>query len=336
MAENKTYMNISDLRYIRCPYCSSTIRLQRSIDRRENRIRLGVAFCDCDSYPIFESILILQKPINRIVLDDILNQKYQRAFNRLINLQWGYNRFLKMTGPHTKISQAYERIFSRQLLNGIGYANTIRPLLLFPSSRAWAQYLLRLPQAPESKILRALLSWMPKQPSVIIDVGCGITPYAVFSKTLNATALIGIDKSFALLYLSSVFFKNHHQSLVCTDLSQGFPVKPNVADLTFSLNCFTYLYNQMGTLRSMIGSTKTRGAVFLGDMHESIYPPQMHWYPRKPIFYTTGVTRAYKIMDYDNLVIHLDTPVALSSLPPVKYRGRGRYGIIFTHKRIQK
>ena len=264
------------------------------------------------------------------MLKDIRAHRFIRARNHLISLHPGYNRILKLLSPGTMLDRTYRFVTSRPLISDIGYRFTILPLTAFPQEREWGKYLMRLPTSPESKIPEWIIT-QTRRVRTIIDVGCGITPYAVHPAITNVPSLIGIDSNFALLFISSIFFKNTHQSHICADLSHGFPIPPKAADLVFSLNCFTYLYNQKETLRAMMQSVKRDGTVFIGDLHVSVDKNLTDWYPRPPSYYTVNSRTHYEVIDYDDLLARVSTGkhVRTSAVPFLHSKG-SRYGIVFS------
>lgn len=322
-------MNISDFRFIVCPYCSRSVKPHTILLRKNKRIIYGIAQCGCDQYPIIDEILILKKPVNREVLNDLRGHRFIQARNHLMDIRFGYNRFLKMLASGTVLDRIYRFAVSRPLMNDVGYQGVLLPLTLFPQSREWGRYLMRLPTAPESRIPQWIIAHT-KRAETVIDVGCGVTPYAVRGAIKRVPSLIGIDTNFALLFLSKTFFRNAHQSLICSDLSHGFPIRPGVADFTFSLNCFTYLYSQKRTLHAMMRSLKPGGMVFIGDLHVSVDKSWIYWYPRPPSFYTAKSPMHHAVIDYDALLARVSTNpcVRMGALPFTRTKV-GRYGILF-------
>lgn len=322
-------MRLSDLRLIVCPYCGGRLSLNKSIVQQRHRVLYGVIQCKCDRYPVIDAIVILKKPVNRLVLEMVRNGRFVQARNSLIHIHAGYNQLLRLIVPDAFGDRLYRAAFRRSLIKDIGYKKVLLPFSLFPGSRKWADYLINLPDHPESKVVDILVSRAPEA-RIIIDIGCGVTPYATRAKLKAVSTLIGVDANFVLLYLSSLFFPNPNQTLLCTDLSHGFPVRPGVADLCVSLNCFTYLYHQKNTLLAMLRAAGKGGVVFIGDLPVSVPPEWSYWYTRPPEFYTKLTRNKNMVIDYDVLLqkIAAGKDIAFRDIPFTKTE-KGRYGILF-------
>lgn len=327
-------MNATALPYITCPYCHSDLRIYRIFGGNKKHIRYGLVTCSCDTYPILESILILKKPVNREVLDDVIRGRYDAACNKLFSLQRGYNHFLRFTNPLSLASRIIERVTHRTIFSFLGFQGVLYPLTFIPRSRAWASNLINLPHMTESKIPSTLLSLMKSKPTCVVDVGCGITPYATQKTLQNLPTLIGIDKEFALLYITSVFFHNPLQSLICADLTHGFPLKDNVADLIYSMDCITFLYNQISTVSSMLKSTIQNGIVWFDNFNISGETVKKYEFPRKPIFYEKHVPNPYRIFDYATFLKAIKSNGGIFNHK--KQHIGTRYGILIYRRAITK
>jgi hypothetical protein len=283
-------------------------------------------------YPIVESILILIKPINREILPYIHAGNYNAACNTLFSMRVIYNQIFRAIYPRATLSKIFKTFSDKTILSFIGLRKTLYPLWLFKDSRDWARYLMGIERAPEMHIPDSLVSQVASaDASCIVDVGCGLTPYALHREYKNQKHIIGIDKNFLLLYLSTIFFPNNNQTLILADLTHGFPIRPRSARCIFSLNCFTYLYNQRATFISMLNSAKTGSVVLVGDLHAHLQQQRLYWYPRSPKFYADLCNKPCKVFDYDLVLKKIVRSETLSfqNLPTWK-KNTSRYGIL-TH-----
>jgi len=321
-------MNISILPLLRCPYCEESLTLQKITHRKQDRVVSGVVCCPCDEFPVLDGILILKKPVNRQVLMLFRQTRYAGARTMLFDFNRIFRRFLISIMPGSFADSLSIVLYKKHIIAKLGYHRIIAPLLLFSDQRAWAQYLLRLDTSPESSVPETITGLSKKSPRVIVDVGCGITPYASRIQVQKGAQLIGIDNNFGLLYLSSLLFPNNRQSFICADLEHGFPLKNDSAGLTFSLNCFTYLYHQKEILRSMLSATQKGGIVFLGDMHARKTPvSDIYWYPRTPEFYTRIAPG--HVINYDAMLHSIKRAEDIKTRVSHPYSPDKRYALLF-------
>lgn len=248
------------LSLLRCPYCESNLKLEKSW--KQHYIEVGIIKCSCDTYPLIDGIIYLTK-------DEVFS--HQKAVEQLESNQ--LNKAVKTLLKERKkliwIHLSLLFLKQRGLSLSKKWFDRVMDICSFlsPSSADWYQYCKVRDTRITFKIAEnSTAVVMPN--STVVDCCTGMGQFLNLPNIIkNSMFSFGVDFSFKLLFLSRIFFANKDTFLVCADLNHGIPFKTGKIDIIFFNDCFMYLPSQKKVLAESNRVLKINGKAIINHVH---------------------------------------------------------------------
>lgn len=249
-------MNLLSL--AQCPYCKTSFQVENSTQLQ--RTGFGTVLCECERFPILESILYCKK-------DDIL---LHRQLNALIDQKRYYRAIWVALSQEKKTHRIATFLCYILRKNHVKLTESffLRSLVLLGPSRSWFRYLLRKDR-PTLETATALLSEPKHKNEVIVDVGCGWGDLAskIRKKISGSTAFLAIDKSMFSLIAAQMFHAHPNVMYICSDVEPGLPVRSLKVDHVVFLDSFMWIYSKKFLLQEAHRVLKQQRILSIVNVH---------------------------------------------------------------------
>lgn len=249
-------MNLLSL--VQCPYCKTAFQVENPSELQQTRF--GTVLCECERFPVLESILYCKKDdilLHRQLITLIDQKRYYRAIWVALSQEKKTHRIATFLGYVVKQKQVYltETVF-------------LKILVLLGPSRNWFRYLLRK-ERPTLETATALLSEPASKNEIIIDIGCG---WGDLITKLNNTVqrsstFLAIDKSMFSLIAARIFHSHSNVLYMCTDVEAGLPICSLKADRVVFLDSFMWIYNKKLLIQEAHRVLKSHGVLSIVNVH---------------------------------------------------------------------
>lgn len=242
-----------------CPYCCTALKIEDAVQLRQTGF--GIVSCECDRYPILQSILYCKKDdvlLHRQLVQLVEQQRYDRAV--WVSLAQHHNVHRGMT---------FLVYLLRQKQLQVSEAAFLRLLLLLGPSRSWFRYLLHKDRHT-LETAAAVIAQPTAKDEVVIDIGCGWGDLVTKIKTTpqhQATKVIAIDKSMFSLFAAQLFHAYPNVLYVCADVEAGLPIRSGSASRVVFLDCFMWIYKKKFLIHESHRALK-HGTVDIINVHE--------------------------------------------------------------------
>ncbi len=242
-----------------CPYCSKKLTVTAGTTV------FGVLTCDCDSYPIIESIPIILKT------DTLVHKKLVELIKNHRTLKTVWVALSSQRFSHRIITFLVYLLFKK---SGVLIPEKALYTLLYliGPSRSWFKYLLN-ENRDTLQLVDQYITAKSLQATVHLEVGCGTGAFLSLleKKSTQAKWLhIGIDKSFMSLLIAQMYRKHSQKLLICSDVESGIPLQKKSCHFVFVIDCFAWIYGKEKLIAESAELLKKRGAFYMFNVHEEL------------------------------------------------------------------
>jgi SAM-dependent methyltransferase/uncharacterized protein YbaR (Trm112 family) len=239
------------LKLMKCPYCGTDLEIKEIYSENEEGIINGCVKCECDEYPILESILILKNtPTKRYIIEyDFIEPKPFGKFFKKGLLSFVNSSSKKKYKKYSDKSLSFCEVLGNGPSDGYFKHR-------FSSQTFWSLY-------PFIPLLR-------RKRKRILDVCCGAGHASfVISQYVNPDELICVDGEFKSLYLAKKYFSNAAE-FINIDANYQLPFKDDVFSSVFMMDAFHYVDARALLAKEFERVLDKKGMLLLLHLHNAL------------------------------------------------------------------
>jgi SAM-dependent methyltransferase len=260
---------------LRCPLCEAEMKIGENYRETPEELIHGFLYCECDTYPVCEGILILKNsPTKKYVLRFLKEQTFQKATLfamanyaddacRLLN-------FLESVSPHILAQKTFLWIVSAYFQRRYAkYFDERIPFLDLLGGGPYDQYLKHRFSSQTFWSLYPFLPLIRERAGKLLEVCCG-SGHASFilSRFIPPERLIGIDGDFRNLYLAAKYFSR--ADFIQADMNVGLPFKDHRFSTVLMMDSLHYIDARALLAREIVRVTTPEGFDLVLHMHNAL------------------------------------------------------------------
>lgn len=256
-------MTKKELSHIICPYCNSQFYLNKCYTKKQKNIIFGTVYCNCDEFPIIDSILYLHKNKTKAIINSLSQHEFHNATAIALDLDhiktFLYNIF---TQYNKNFAVSPDNFINRRLIS-----------LIFKIPPNQFKYYFFRHLEIESLLFFLPLSFKKiENSSLWLDVGSGITNYYHYLHQIYPKLnIISLEMFFSNIYLSHLFFPQKNITYICSDFSYGLHLHPKTIDVITFIDSLPFIKKQKYSLNLATSLLKTTGLLYVSSMVEHLY-----------------------------------------------------------------
>jgi SAM-dependent methyltransferase len=262
-----------------CPYCHRNLTIVKLLTSDS-----AIFSCLCDQYPLVEGILYMKK-----------DEVKKKLINKIVRRQGYLHLFAFSFQAHL----FFRLIVFKIAIIFLSFKKMINFIILLGFPKEFAKYILSRNYMPS--FFLGLLSFdLIDRSDTVLEIGCAMGQFLpFFYNHCRPSNLISIDKDFFSLYLAKNYFAKKNATLICFDLSIGFPIKKKSIDNFFIVDTLHYIKDLGLFLKNLrnISKSSAEGAIIhtLNIQVDSPHP----CYKRRPSY----LMRELKVNGFKNINI---------------------------------
>ena len=284
-------MRFSSLGLMKCPYCGSNLEVKGVVEERGDELVSGIIKCDCNEFPVVESILTLKtNSINKQIIELIENKKMAEAtirslwseyFERInylppINskLGWILGTILSRLS-RTQIEHKYKTLYKTYTDKKVSFCGLL-------GNDMFGTYLKHRLSTESLWSLFPFLPLFKKKGSRILDLCCGTGHGSyILSNYVEPHQLFCAEYSFRNLYLTRKYFVKNAEC-ICLDANYPLPFNDDVFSSILLSDAFFLIASRFSLAREMERTLLPEGFLLLLHLHNSLLTNPGGGYPLTP------------------------------------------------------
>ena len=282
-------MNLSDLEYLRCPYCLKKLELEENYSDSNDKIHFGIVKCSCSRFPITHGILNFGGKWNlgiKKAVAYLRKGEFEKACAVQMELESlppsNLFRFLrKLSLKHLPIFEDLTNYYRVKKGDLLLHKQTFVNSLMAIGKNSFHNYLKHRFALPSFYKSIPLLIFIKEQdPKLILDLGCGAGHYSFVMDNLCPEArIISIDQHYAYLYLAKKFLSPNSLH-ICLNAKDPSPLKEKSADIIFSSDMLQWQIER-GTIMNHYRSVLCKNGFFVGPRFGESWMSDSHIFTEK-------------------------------------------------------
>ena len=234
------------LKLMKCPYCGTDFEIDEVYSENEERVINGCIKCECNEYPILESILILKNTSPKEYIIEYLKKgEIEKTVAFLLR---DYTNDICRMADFIE-PKPFGKFFKKGLLSFVNSSSKKKYKKYSDKSLSFCEVLGNGPSDDyfkhrfSSQTLWSLYPVIPllrRKRKRILDMCCGSGHASfVISKYVNPDELICVDGDFKSLYLAKKYFSN--AEFINIDANYQLPFKDNIFSSVLMMDAFHYV-----------------------------------------------------------------------------------------------
>jgi len=272
---------------MQCPYCGGSFRLIANYDERGGSIISGLVGCPCSRYPILEGILVLNPPVDRRYLVDLL-EKGQAEKATCVLMSRRNPQLLRFIVAADRRSQGrllltpVARVLMKEAKGRLAKARHDVPFAALMGHTLFENYLMHRFAAETLWMVHAIVPMIRSKDSTVLDLGCGAGHASyVLSSYSGVRDLICTDRSFWELYLARKYMVPN-ASFIQFDANLPLPFREDMIDCVLALDTLHYVeakWTMAGHLQRVL---RPNGLLLLLHLHNAMHSNPSPGFPLVP------------------------------------------------------
>ena len=260
-------MRVSDIESIRCPLCGSSTELSTDSTVENDRVTYGTIVCDCNRYPIIDSILRIDDgPLTSALVTLIERGRHEAALTAC--LEWPSFSLRRRVRNRvarellTRSDAKYNKLSN--LIRGSHRSTGARDYLEAcdafdnPLEQEWNIHRFSMPSFRPFYVLAGAV-----RGGKVLDIGSGAGHGTALIATLVGDKnVVALDNCFAHLHLAKRFLVPDGV-FICADATQPMPFRNDYFDVTACYDMLQCLPSKLVLAREIDRITASDGLAFL-------------------------------------------------------------------------
>lgn len=271
------------LKLMRCPCCGTDFEIEKICSENEKGIVNGLIRCECDEFPIIESILILKRGYTKEPI--IKSIKKMESTEEFVALLFGnyfdnvitedickFASFLESKGMYGQIlgkilliivKHRTEKSYKKYSSKNLSFYDTL-------GNNPWGVYLKHRFSLESFWSIYPFIPLLKKNKKRILDMCCGMGHVSfVISKYINPSELICVDASFSNLYLAKKYFAPDAE-FICLDGNYPLPFKDGIFSSGLMMDAFHYIDARASLANELERVLHPEGLLLFLHVHNSL------------------------------------------------------------------
>lgn len=289
-------MRISNLVFLKCPYCGSNLEVKEIVEEKGGEMLSGIVKCECTEFPVLESILTLKtNPIYKQIIELIEKRKIAEATIRCIWNEY-FERMNCLPPVNSKIGwmlssilsrisrieskSKYKRLYRKYTDNSVSFCN----LLDVDAFGMFGHYAKHRFSMGSLWLIYPFLPLFKKKNLRILDLSCGTGHGSyILSNYVAPHELFCADFSFQNLYLTRKYFVKKGE-FICLDANYPLPFTDKIFSSILFSDAYFLITSRSSLAREMERILNPDGFLLLSHLHNSLFdnPGGGGGYPMTP------------------------------------------------------
>jgi len=267
-------MRIEFLKSMKCPYCNGDLNIEKIVEVKKNNIINGCLKCQCNRYPVIDSILILKIDLLKERTIELINQgdcqsalalfllspaqsfcfriakyfKYKRPYGDVISKC--IQSFLQQFASHNQIKYKKEHIDYCSLQHNRFLKHR------FSVQTIWSIY--------------PLFPLLKRKGGKLLNLCCGNGHLSfMISRCVAPEEQICVDNDFCSLYLAKKYFVPD-ATFVCFDVNYPLPFKENIFSSIVCSDAFPFINSKALLSNELDRVLKNTGIIIISHLRNSL------------------------------------------------------------------